>query len=71
MTGNMGRKKRVSCYVVTGNQNGLAGFSSATTGEMKSCFSTARNKAGQRLIYFPKYENHTSKIFYHITCTYS
>ncbi|XP_076666179.1 mitochondrial ribosomal protein S5 [Andrena cerasifolii] len=59
MTSHFGRTKRYGVIVVTGNGNGLAGFATATGGESKSCLKTAKNKAGQRLMYFERYDGHT------------
>lgn len=59
MTSIMGRVKRFSAIVVTGNGNGLAGFATAAAQEGRSCMKTAKNKAGKRLMYIERYENHT------------
>lgn len=61
MTGNLGRKGRVSALVVTGNGNGLAGFSLAKAPLAKAALLKAKNRAGQRLIYVPRYKEHTGK----------
>ncbi|XP_053986511.1 28S ribosomal protein S5, mitochondrial [Hylaeus volcanicus] len=59
MTGMFGRKKRVIVYAVTGNGKGLAGFATALRGDNKGALTLARNKAGQRLMYFERYDDHT------------
>lgn len=61
MTSHFGRTKRFGVIVVTGNGNGLAGFATAASGDSRSCLKTARNKAGQRLMYFERYDGHTGK----------
>lgn len=57
----MGRSKRCSCMVVTGNGKGLAGFSQVTGRELRSTANAAKNRAGRRLIYFERYNEHTGK----------
>ncbi|KAL6431004.1 hypothetical protein ACFW04_007039 [Cataglyphis niger] len=59
MTGNLGRKSRASAFIVTGNGNGLAGFAIAKTSTAKAALKTAKNRAGQRLMYIPRYKEHT------------
>ncbi|XP_072761676.1 small ribosomal subunit protein uS5m [Anoplolepis gracilipes] len=59
MTGNLGRKSRISTFVVTGNGNGLAGFALAKAPVTKAALKIAKNRAGQRLIYIPRYKDHT------------
>lgn len=59
MTGNLGRKRQISCFVVTGNGQGLAGFGLGKALEGKTALKTAKNRAGQRLIYIERYNNHT------------
>ncbi|CAK9813616.1 28S ribosomal protein S5, mitochondrial [Anthophora quadrimaculata] len=59
MTNNMGRAKRIRCMVVTGNGKGLAGFAMLTGKDFKSTLNTVKNKAGQRLIYIERYNDHT------------
>src|SRR5436190_21977405 len=61
MTGNMGRKSRISTVVVTGNGNGLAGFALAKAPSVKPTLKTAKNRAAQRLMYVPRYKEHTGK----------
>ncbi|KYN06249.1 PREDICTED: 28S ribosomal protein S5, mitochondrial [Cyphomyrmex costatus] len=59
MTGNLGRKSRVSIYVVTGNGNGLAGFALGKAPAQKAAIKMAKNRAGQRLMYISRYKEHT------------
>lgn len=61
MTGNLGRKSRISIFAVTGNGNGLAGFSIAKAPVGKAALKTAKNKAGQKLMYIERYKEHTGK----------
>jgi len=61
MTGNLGRKTRISTFVVTGNGNGLAGFAIAKAPVARATLKTAKNRAGQRLMYIPRYKEHTGK----------
>ncbi|KAL0116124.1 hypothetical protein PUN28_011174 [Cardiocondyla obscurior] len=59
MSGNLGRKSRQSIFVVTGNGNGLAGFGLGKAPAMKTALKIAKNRAGQRLMYIPRYKEHT------------
>ncbi|EZA58636.1 hypothetical protein DMN91_009039 [Ooceraea biroi] len=59
MTGNMGRKSRISIFVVTGNGNGLAGFAMRKAPISKTAIRNAKNRAGQKLMYIPRYKEHT------------
>lgn len=61
MTGNLGRQTRTSAFVVTGNGNGLAGFAITKTSTAPAALKTAKNRAGQRLMYIPRYKEHTGK----------
>lgn len=61
MTGNLGRKSSISICVVTGNENGLAGFAVGKAPISKAAIKTAKNRAGQKLMYIPRYEDHTGK----------
>lgn len=61
MTGNLGRKTRASSFVVTGNGNGLAGFALSKAPATKASIKIAKNRAGQRLMYIPRYKEHTGK----------
>lgn len=59
MSGVLGRTKRMHALVVTGNGNGLAGFSTAIGSDAKAVVRHAKNRAGQALVSIPRYENHT------------
>ncbi|XP_012139143.1 mitochondrial ribosomal protein S5 [Megachile rotundata] len=59
MTSNMGRNKACRCLVITGNRNGLAGFSMLSGGNVKPSLITAKNRAGQRLMSIARYNEHT------------
>ncbi|XP_014288372.1 small ribosomal subunit protein uS5m [Halyomorpha halys] len=59
MTGNLGRKRQISCFVVTGNGQGLAGFGLGKALDGKTALKTAKNRAGQRVMYIERYNNHT------------
>jgi len=58
MTSNLGHKTRISSFVVTGNGNGLAGFALS---KAKASLKTAKNRAGQRLMYISRYNEHIGK----------
>ena len=59
MTGIYGRTKKMQALVVTGNQNGLAGFATSSGNDGRAVVRHARNKAGQSLVYIPRWEEHT------------
>lgn len=59
MTGNMGRKRRVSTFVITGNKNGLAGFAIGKAPEGRSALRLAKNRAATKLMYINRYKEHT------------
>ncbi|XP_034192655.1 mitochondrial ribosomal protein S5 isoform X1 [Osmia lignaria lignaria] len=59
MTSSMGRNRWCRAMVITGNKNGLAGFAMAGAPENKPAITAAKNKAGQRLIYIERYNEHT------------
>ncbi|ESO03920.1 hypothetical protein HELRODRAFT_79614 [Helobdella robusta] len=76
MTGTLGRKMRFSAFVVTGNKNGVAGYGLGKALNAKAAIRVAKNKAAQKLVYVPRFEDHTvyhnmfaqyhrSKIFIH------
>lgn len=51
MKGNLGRKRRLSAFVVTGNGNGLAGFATGKAIDSRAVLRKAKNRAGQKLMY--------------------
>nr|CAG4640858.1 EOG090X0689 [Eulimnadia texana] len=59
MKGNFGRKRRISVLAVTGNGNGLAGFAVGKATVGNTAVRKAKNRAGQRLMYLERYNNHT------------
>lgn len=59
MSGVLGRSKRIHGLVVTGNGNGLAGFSTAIGKDSRGVVRHARNRAAQALVSVPIWENHT------------
>jgi small subunit ribosomal protein S5 len=67
MKGNLGRKRRLSGFVVTGNSNGLAGFSTAKAVDSKSVLRKAKNRAAQKLMYIERDGNH---IFHDFFCQF-
>lgn len=59
MNGILGRTRRFHALVVTGNGNGLAGFSVSIGKEGKAVVRHARNRAGQQLVSIQRWDNHT------------
>lgn len=59
MSGIFGRKRRMSMFVITGNGNGLGGFALAKANTMPATMRKAKNRAGQKLIYIERYNDHT------------
>lgn len=59
MSGVLGRTKKMHALVVTGNENGLAGFSTAIGNDPRSVVRHARNRAAQSLVSIPLCEGHT------------
>ncbi|EGI69854.1 28S ribosomal protein S5, mitochondrial [Acromyrmex echinatior] len=59
MTGNLGRKSRISIFVITGNGNGVAGFALAKAPVQKAAIKTAKHRASQRLMYISRCKEHT------------
>lgn len=59
MSGVLGRTKRMHGLVVTGNGNGLAGFSTAIGKDARGVIRHARNRAGQSLVSIQRSDNHT------------
>jgi small subunit ribosomal protein S5 len=71
MKGNLGRKRQISAFVVTGNKNGSAGIALGKAIESKAALRKARNRAGQKLLYIEIFNNHTGMLeyFYIHLCT--
>lgn len=59
MKGTFGRKRRVSSTVVTGNQNGLAGFAMGKGIEPRTAMRKAKNRSAQKLMHIKLFRNHT------------
>ncbi|XP_016842830.1 28S ribosomal protein S5, mitochondrial [Nasonia vitripennis] len=59
MTGNLGRKRSYSSFVITGNKNGLCGIALGKSAEGRTALRLARNRAGFKLMHVPLYKNHT------------
>lgn len=59
MKGNLGRKRRLSVMVVTGNGSGLAGFGMGKAIERPTALRKAKNRAGQKLIHMDLCNGHT------------
>lgn len=68
MKGNLGRKRRLSAFVVTGNKNGLAGFATAKAVDGRACLRKAKNRAAQKLMYIDLCDGHT--IFHDFHCRF-
>lgn len=67
MKGNLGRKRRLSAFVVTGNGNGLAGFASSKAVDQKAALRKAKNRSAQKLIYI---ERDGNQIFHDFFCQF-
>ena len=61
MTKTLGRVRKFSCFAVTGNKNGLAGFALKKSTDARSALKHVKNRAGQKLMYIERYNNHTGK----------
>ncbi|KAK4004601.1 hypothetical protein OUZ56_006334 [Daphnia magna] len=59
MKGNLGRTRRTSAFVVTGNGNGLAGFATGKAQMGMTALRKAKNRAAQKLMYVERYNEHT------------
>lgn len=68
MKGNLGRKRRLSAFVVTGNKNGLAGFATAKAVDGRACLRKAKNRAAQKLMHIELCDGHT--IFHDFFCQF-
>lgn len=68
MKGNLGRKRRLSSFVVTGNKNGLAGFATAKAVDGRACLRKAKNRAAQKLMHIELCDGHT--IFHDFYCAF-
>ncbi|XP_046401697.1 28S ribosomal protein S5, mitochondrial isoform X2 [Ischnura elegans] len=59
MRGNLGRTRRMSVMVVTGNKQGLAGFALGKAVDGRVALTQAKNRAGQKLLFYDICDNHT------------
>lgn len=57
----MGRIRRISTFVITGNKNGSAGIALGKAPDAKVALRKAKNRAGQKLLYIEIFNNHTSR----------
>lgn len=62
MDGVHGRVRRFSVLVFTGNKDGLAGFALAKSPDGRGALKRAKNRAGQKLLFIQRYNDHTGKI---------
>ena len=65
----MGRRRRISAFVVTGNKNGSAGIALGKAIEAKAALRKAKNRAGQKLLYIEIFNNHTGR-FSRVCCVF-
>ncbi|KAB0803393.1 hypothetical protein PPYR_00363 [Photinus pyralis] len=59
MTGNLGRKRRLSVFAITGNGKGLAGFALGKAVESAAALRKVKNRAGQKLMHINIFRDHT------------
>lgn len=65
MTGNLGRKKGYSTFVITGNKNGLCGIAVGRAPDGRGALRLAKNRAGFKLMYIKRYKEHTGIMWTH------
>lgn len=68
MKGNLGRKRRLSAFVVTGNGKGLAGFATGKATDSRAVLRKAKNRAGQKLMHIELCDGHG--IFHDFFCQF-
>ncbi|XP_069672769.1 small ribosomal subunit protein uS5m [Periplaneta americana] len=68
MKGNMGRKRQISAFVITGNQSGSTGIALAKATDARTALRKAKNRAGQKLVYVEIFNNHS--IFHDFFCQF-
>lgn len=68
MKGNLGRKRRQSVFVVTGNSGGSAGFALAKSLDARAAMRKAKNRAAQKLMYIELCDGHT--VFHDFFCQF-
>lgn len=59
MRGNLGRMRRHSTFIITGNGQGVAGFALGKSSDPKAAIRKAKNRAGQKLMHFDLCDGHT------------
>ena len=59
MTGNLGKRRIYSSFVITGNKRGLCGIALGKAPESRAALRLAKNRAGFKLMHVPLYKNHT------------
>lgn len=64
MTAILGRKRRFSATVITGNGKGLIGYGRGLALEGKASVTQAKNKAIKRLVTFNFIEKGTGNLFF-------
>lgn len=69
MRGNLGRYRRHSCFVVTGNGNGVAGFAMGKSTDPKAAIRKAKNRAIQKLMHIQVCDGHT--VFHDYFCQFA
>lgn len=68
MRGNLGRFRRHSAFVVTGNGNGVAGFAMGKSTDPKAAIRKAKNRAAQKLMHIQLCDGHT--VFHDYFCQF-
>ena len=61
---SQGRTRQQSTFVVTGNKNGVVGLGLGKAVKMNDALRTAKNKAGQQLMYVPIDEDNTGLLYF-------
>jgi len=64
MDANLGRRRRFSVLSFTGNGMGLCGFAYAKSAEGRAALKKSRNRAGQKLLWVERYNDHTGQILF-------
>ena len=70
MTGNMGRKRTYSCFVVGGNQSGLVGIALGKGSDNATAIRNAKNSCVNKLMYINTYNEHTGTNFINLIIPY-
>lgn len=64
MTGNLGRVRTFSCFVITGNKNGFGGIALGKASDSATAMRNAKNSAGKKLFYINRYQDHTGMDYF-------